>query len=271
MGDRGGAARVPGMRPGAWIAVAAAMLVTLPAVGAAQEGVGPDAGSPVGQTPADQTPAEPEPTRPTDALTWIGEVLTPVTAREDSDPEADVVTVVQPLAPLGGAITALEVLGSRNGADGRLWVRVLLPKRPNGTTGWVPAERLRLTTTPFRIRIDLGDRMLTLFRSGRPLRRFRVAVGTAQNPTPRGRFALAEIILTHSPGAFLGPVVMPLTGFSETLNEYEGGNGRVAVHGTSLPELIGTRASHGCIRLHNRDVVRLARIVRPGTPVVITA
>lgn len=216
------------------------------------------------------TPDEPMPSRPTDTLSWIGEVLTPVAAREDSDPEARIVTILQPFAPLGGSMAAFEILGARNGADGRTWVRLLLPKRPNGSTGWVPVDRLRLSTTTFRIRVDLGDRRLTLFRGGRPVRRIPVAVGTVQNPTPRGRFAVAEVIRTRTPGAFLGPVVMPLTGFSESLNEYEGGNGRVALHGTSLPELIGTRASHGCIRLFNRDVVHLARVVRPGTPVIIT-
>jgi lipoprotein-anchoring transpeptidase ErfK/SrfK len=64
--------------------------------------------------------------------------------------------------------------------------------------------------------------------------------------------------------------VMPLTGFSQTLNEYAGGDGRVAIHGTSVPSLIGTAASHGCVRMRNADVRRLARLVRPGTPVAIT-
>ena len=64
---------------------------------------------------------------------------------------------------------------------------------------------------------------------------------------------------------------MPLTGFSETLNEFAGGNGRVAIHGTSLPSLIGTQASHGCMRMHNGDIVRLARLAAPGTPVAIRA
>jgi lipoprotein-anchoring transpeptidase ErfK/SrfK len=63
--------------------------------------------------------------------------------------------------------------------------------------------------------------------------------------------------------------VLPLTGYSETLNEYAGGDGRVAIHGTSLPSLLGTRASHGCIRVRNADIVRISRLVRPGTPVQI--
>jgi lipoprotein-anchoring transpeptidase ErfK/SrfK len=177
--------------------------------------------------------------------------------------------VVQPVAPLGGGATILQVTGVARDAEGRRWVRVRLPVRPNGTQGWLPVDVMRLNTNRLRIRVDLSERRLTLFRSGVRVMRLTVAVGTRQNPTPTGRFAVAELIRTHSPGAFLGPVVFPITGFSETLNEYAGGNGRVALHGTSLPALLGTRASHGCVRIHNRDVVRLARVVRPGTPVDI--
>lgn len=86
-----------------------------------------------------------------------------------------------------------------------------------------------------------------------------------------GRFAVAEVIPTGDPKAFLGPMVLPLTAFSDTLNEFAGGNGRVAIHGTSKPELIGQAVSHGCIRMRNADVLRLTRLVRGGTPVNIRA
>jgi lipoprotein-anchoring transpeptidase ErfK/SrfK len=63
--------------------------------------------------------------------------------------------------------------------------------------------------------------------------------------------------------------VLPITGYSRVLNEYAGGNGRVAIHGTSQPWVIGTRASNGCVRLYNRDIRKLARLVRPGAQVEI--
>ena len=95
-------------------------------------------------------------------------------------------------------------------------------------------------------------------------------MGAPGTPTPTGRtFAIAELVRTNHPGAFLGPIVLPLTGYSETLNEFAGGNGRVAIHGTSLPGLIGSAVSHGCMRMRNADVVRLAKAARPGTPVSI--
>ncbi len=75
----------------------------------------------------------------------------------------------------------------------------------------------------------------------------------------------------HSRGfhAFLGPTVMPLTGSSNTLNEYADGNGRLAIHGTNLPDLIGKPVSHGCIRMNNEDIRVLSRMIGSGTPVVI--
>ena len=198
-----------------------------------------------------------------------GQVLAPVTARVAPDMRARRVTVLHPIAPLGGGVTTVQITARRAGTDGRQWVRVRLPIRPNGAQGWIPLDVLRLGSTPLRIHVSLGQRRLTVFRSGRAIRQVRIAVGKPGTPTPVGRFAVAELIRTHTPGAFLGPVVFPLTGYSETLNEFAGGNGRVAIHGTSLPRLLGTAASNGCIRMHNRDAVALSRIVRPGTPVRI--
>jgi lipoprotein-anchoring transpeptidase ErfK/SrfK len=205
---------------------------------------------------------------PTPSHAWTARVLTSVSARAEPRPGARSVVVLHPVAPLQGGPTVLLVTGARRAA-GREWVRLRLPVRPNGTQGWVPADAVRFNETRLRIVIAQGDRRLTLYRAGRPILNVPVAVGTPQTPTPDGRFAVAEMIRTRAPGAFLGPIVFPLTGYSDTLNEYAGGDGRVAIHGTSLPALIGTRASHGCIRVENRWIVRLSRLVRPGTPVQI--
>jgi len=172
------------------------------------------------------------------------------------------------VAPLAGGPTSLLITRSLV-RDGRRWHEVLLPVRPNGTRGWVPANVLQVRRTAVRVLIDVGDRRMTVYRAGRAALRAPVAVGMPGTPTPIGSFAIAERIPTNTPGAFLGPVVLPLTGYSETLNEFAGGNGRVAIHGTSLPGLIGSAVSHGCIRMRNPDVLRLAALARAGTPVTI--
>jgi lipoprotein-anchoring transpeptidase ErfK/SrfK len=209
------------------------------------------------------------PVPPTPKVAWVGRVLAPVTARAAPRRSARARAVLQPLAPLGGGATVLLITRTTSN-EGRRWAEVLLPVRPNGVRGWVPLAVLRTRAVPLRIVIDVSERRLTLFRRNRPIMRARVAVGKVGTETPRSKhFAIAERIYTRTPGAFLGPVVFPITGYSEKLNEFAGGNGRVAIHGTSLPELIGTAASNGCIRMYNRDVVRLNRLVRPGTPVKI--
>lgn len=230
------------------------------ALGAAA--VAPAAAEPV--TTIDALPAAPTP-----KLAWVGRVLTPVTARSAPRRSARARMVVQPIAPFAQGATSLLITRATV-RDGVRWVEVLLPMRPNGSRGWVPADVLALSTTPVRIAIDVSDRSLTMFRAGKRVFRTSIAVGAPPTPTPTGPlFAIAETIRTNEPGAFLGPIVMPLTGFSETLNEFAGGNGRVAIHGTSQPQFIGTAVSHGCMRMRNADVIRLAAAARPGTPVAI--
>jgi lipoprotein-anchoring transpeptidase ErfK/SrfK len=209
------------------------------------------------------------PAAPTPKLAWVGRVLTRVTARAAPRFSARATTVLRPIAPIGDGPTVLSITGTLV-RDGRRWVQVLLPIRPNGSRGWVPVDVLALGRTNARVVIDTGDRRLELYRAGRRVMRVPVAVGKAGTPTPHGAsFAIAERIATNIPGAFLGPIVFPLTAYSEKLNEFAGGDGRVAIHGTSLPHLIGTRASNGCIRMYNADVQRLARSIRLGTPVTI--
>ena len=209
------------------------------------------------------------PSAPTSTVSWRGRVLERTVARRAPRPGARRVKILKPTAPFAGGGTTLLITGVKS-VDGTPWAEVLLPVRPNGRRGWVPLESLKVSQNKFRISIDLSSHRLTLYRSGKPVRRVRVAVGKPGTPTPVGnRFAVAENIRTNQPGHFLGPVVFALTGYSETLNEFAGGNGRLALHGTSVPRLLGTAASHGCVRMSNRDVLALSRVVRAGTPVSI--
>lgn len=212
----------------------------------------------------------PPPKPPNGVQATTARLLAPVTARRAPRLTARRITVVQPVAPLAGGSTVLLVRSATR-VNGRLWLKVLLPIRPNGTAGWIPADVARLQRNRLRIIIRQESRRLDLYRAGRRILRAPIAIGKAETPTPIGRFAIAERIPTHDAAGFLGPFVMPITGYSRVLNEYAGGNGRVAIHGTSQPWVIGTRASHGCIRLYNADITRLARVVTPGTQVEIRA
>jgi lipoprotein-anchoring transpeptidase ErfK/SrfK len=170
-----------------------------------------------------------------------------------------------------GGRVGLLVLGARRDGSGRLWVRVQLPERPNGRSGWIDADYAKLRSTPWRVVIDRGRRRATAFRAGHRVRVWGVVVGKPSTPTPRGLFAVYERV-RQPPGSELGPWALQLTAHSNTLMNYGGGPGRVALHGRSGPLLadpLGSARSHGCVRMQNRLAGWLATWARPGTPVEI--
>ena len=94
-----------------------------------------------------------------------------------------------------------------------------------------------------------------------------IGVGEARYPTPAGEFYVRVRLLGFG-DPFYGPVAFGTSARSETLTDWPGG-GFIGIHGTDRPELIPGRVSHGCVRLRNADVVRLARLMPLGTPVTI--
>jgi lipoprotein-anchoring transpeptidase ErfK/SrfK len=170
----------------------------------------------------------------------------------------------------------LLVVARPRAAHGRCWVQVQLPWRPNGTAGWVNADRIVLQKTRWRIVVSTARRTLTLLRAGHPIRTISVVVGKPSTPTPLGLFAVAWAIPWH-PTDFLGAWVLELTAHSDVLQQFDGGDGTVGIHGrggASLLDPLGTAASHGCVRLGNDSIdwlvgtIGAARL--PGTPVQIS-
>jgi lipoprotein-anchoring transpeptidase ErfK/SrfK len=172
-----------------------------------------------------------------------------------------------------GSPQQLLVLGARRGADGREWLQVRLPGRPNGSAGWISRDTVLVHHVRWWIDVSLRHRLVRVFRDGALIRRTRAVVGAPQTPTPTGLFAVYEPIAQPGGGSrFVGSWVLHLTAFSNVLENYGGGPGRIAIHGrggASLADPLGTARSHGCVRLANADVDWLARTVVPGTPVLI--
>ena len=151
---------------------------------------------------------------------------------------------------------------------GRLWVRVRLPALPNGSTGWVPRSALGgYGTVLTRLVVDRRRLTATLFRAGRRVLKAPVGIGRRSSPTPRGEFYVRNRI-TRYRSAFYGPVAFGTSARSPVLTDWPGG-GFVGIHGTNRPSLIPGRVSHGCIRMRNADIRRLAREMPPGTPITI--
>lgn len=151
---------------------------------------------------------------------------------------------------------------------GHTWLRVRIPMRPNGRTGWVRDSALGpLYRVRTRLVVDRRRLRATLFRSGRRIWRSAIGVGTPSTPTPAGRFWIREKFRVASAGGSFGPYAFGTGGYS-VLSEWPGG-GVVGIHGTNQPGLIPGRPSHGCIRVPNPAISRLARLMPIGTPVRI--
>jgi hypothetical protein len=161
------------------------------------------------------------------------------------------------------------VLGKRVGTDCRpLWYRVQLPIRPNGAVGWVRASALELQRVDLRIEVDVSQRQVTLFRSGRRVLAATAAVGASATPTPIGRFYVNQELVPDDTSGPFGPGAIGISAFSPVLTGWAQG-GPVAIHGTNEPWSIGHAVSNGCIRLPNATLSRLFKIVPPGTQVII--
>jgi lipoprotein-anchoring transpeptidase ErfK/SrfK len=171
--------------------------------------------------------------------------------------------------PLTRARTVLPILSRANSRKRGSWLRVRLPGRPNSHKGWISTNRTRLTSTSWRVLVDLSTRRLTAFRGDRARRHFRAIVGKPSTPTPRGSFFIEEA-LALSPYETGGPFALATSARSNVFQEFEGGPGQIGIHGTNnLTGALGTAASHGCIRLGTRAITWLARRIGAGTPLTI--
>lgn len=151
------------------------------------------------------------------------------------------------------------------------WLHVYLPTRPNSSTAWIKSGDVRLgAPLTYQIRVSLADKTLTLLHNGNVEFTEPAAIGTDENPTPTGVFYYTDPLdLANQPGTAYGVYAIGLSGHSNTLSEFAGGDGQIAIHGTNDPGTIGTPVSHGCVRVNNDVILKLAKLPL-GTPVVIT-
>jgi L,D-transpeptidase catalytic domain len=212
-------------------------------------------------------PGRPEPLRGQRFVSRWAPVLRPANALARPAAGAPVVARLGTRTPEATANIVL-VVGRRADAAGRLWVNVRLATLPNGRTGWVPRAALGgYGTVDTELRVDTRRLTATLLARGRPVFRARVGVGQARWPTPRGRFYVRDE-LTKFAGPTYGPLAFGTSARSAVLTDWPAG-GFVGIHGTDHPELIPGRVSHGCIRMRNADILRLARLMPVGTPLTI--
>jgi lipoprotein-anchoring transpeptidase ErfK/SrfK len=148
---------------------------------------------------------------------------------------------------------------------------VLLPVRPNGTTGWIHSGDVVLSNDPYRITVELGRHRVTVTNKGRLILRTPVGIGKASTPTPGGGYYLTQLFAPADPSGPYGPFAYSLSGYSNVLTTFQGGDAIIGLHGTNRPDLLGHDVSSGCIRMSNDAITKLAHLLPLGTPVVITA
>jgi len=128
------------------------------------------------------------------------------------------------------------------------------------------------------ITVDREHFKLRLYKALKFRKSYGVAVGQPAYPTPTGRFAISSKQVNpvwsvpNSPwaGELQGTTVEGGSAANPLKARWMGIANGVGIHGTGEDYSIGTRASHGCIRMHVADVIDLFKRVPVGTPVLIT-
>jgi hypothetical protein len=211
-------------------------------------------------------PARGQPPEEASVARWAY-VLRDVTAREGPRPTARPITVVRSATPEGES-NVVAVRGIRRDARGDDWVLAELAILPHASRGWLPRAALgALTGVHSTLVIDRKQLRAVLRRDGRVVFQAPVGIGEPRWPTPRGRFYVREKLAGFD-DPFYGPVAFGTSARSRVLTDWPGG-GYIGIHGTDRPDLIPGRISHGCVRMRNRDILRLRRLLPLGTPVTI--
>lgn len=165
-----------------------------------------------------------------------------------------------------GTPTVVLVLGGSEA-----WLEVLLPGRPNGQTGWIRAVDVERYEVSRQVVIDLTARTLVVFAGNEPIFETEVGIGSPSSPTPTGTFFVTDAVRITNPSGPWGPYAYGLSARSDTVTEFNGGDGIIGIHGTNRPTSIGEAQSLGCVRLSNDVMAELAGMLTVGSPVTIRA
>jgi lipoprotein-anchoring transpeptidase ErfK/SrfK len=261
------------LKPGA--AVVAALSVALMAGAPAAVASTPPPGSPVTGSPTTTSPTSPvngpaPKSRPdvilsnetTNTTFTFADVAAPIRAQPSA--HAKILHTLAFQTPDGFVQT--YILLRERWVKAQPWIELRIPMRPNGKIGWVPRNTLdEFQVIHTELVVNRAAEHLTLYRNGRAFYNAPVGTGKPGTPTPPGHFWITESFVSTDP--FYGPYAFGTSDYS-TLTDWPGG-GIVGLHGTNEPALVPGHPSHGCIRLHNSDVVALSHLVPIGTPLLI--
>ncbi|MEY2467394.1 MAG: hypothetical protein QOF21_92 [Actinomycetota bacterium] len=151
------------------------------------------------------------------------------------------------------------------------WLRVLLPLRPNGSEGWIQASQVTLASHRYKITVELAAHRLVVTNGTDTILDTPVGVGTTDTPTPGGLYYTKELFQPPNQNGPYGHFAYGLSGFSNVITSFNGGDGVIGIHGTNNPSTVGKDVSHGCLRITNQAIETLAKRLPLGVPVEIHA
>jgi lipoprotein-anchoring transpeptidase ErfK/SrfK len=151
------------------------------------------------------------------------------------------------------------------------WVQILLPIRPNGSTGWVRATDVDLAVNTYRVVVSVSAHQITVYHGASVLYQGPVATGAPSTPTPTGNYFIRVLQQAPDPNTVYGPFAYGLSSHSDVLTDFNGGDGEIGIHGNNDASALGHSVSHGCIRMDNAAITSLTKVLPLGTPVDIEA
>jgi len=151
------------------------------------------------------------------------------------------------------------------------WVQVMLPIRPNGSTGWVRRADVTIAENSYRVDIELAAKRITVTNAGSVVYQGAVASGKDETPTPTGNYYLRVLLQAPDPNTVYGPFAYGLSSYSETFETFNGADAEIGIHGNNDASVLGTAATAGCIRMDNESITALTGLLPLGTPVDIIA
>jgi L,D-transpeptidase ErfK/SrfK len=127
---------------------------------------------------------------------------------------------------------------------------------------------------PIRLELNLSQRQVTFFRANQPIKSYPVAIGRPGWETPTGTFKLETMYRNPK---WINPFTGELIPGGDTDNPlgrrwmgfWTDGHNWAGFHGTNSVTSIGTAASHGCVRMFEKDIEELFERVAVGTPVTV--
>jgi lipoprotein-anchoring transpeptidase ErfK/SrfK len=149
------------------------------------------------------------------------------------------------------------------------WLNVYLPIRPNGSTGWIKRSDVKLTQHDWRIVVELTAHRISVYQGANVFLQEPIAVGKQDTPTPGGVYYIKELLRPPNPNTVYGPFAYGLSGFSNVLTTFNGGEGVIGIHGNNDASVLGKDVSHGCIRMSNPGITTLVSVLPLGVPVQI--